>query len=206
MWNLQPKVFSESVFDQRESQVAEASRIFGKPCRYMKPNSVLENEIFGEVLSRDFLEDNSYLYYLTRDDDSSFMGNGESFSGFGFVPSYSDIVYIPVKFFNDDNIEPIEGDLIYYEIEKTLFEVTKVGTLTEAYNGDRINDRLFNYKLYLKLYSLADDEFEGFNITEAPELDDLDDVTLNNLNDSLTATLELENPITANSSNPFGEL
>jgi len=191
--------------NQREVQVYEASVIYGRKVYYMKPNNINTNEIFGEVLTRDFLNANSYEMYSTRDNDTMYEG-GETFGGFGFVPSYNSIQYIPIKFFKDKNITPAEGDLIYQLEDNMLFEVTKIGDKTEEYNGSVINNRLFNYKLYLKLYSLADDDFTGFNNTEAPELDKLDDTLLNNLNDTLTATINNENPVTVTNTNPFGDL
>ena len=69
-----------------------------------------------------------------------------------------------------------------------------------------MNGRQFNRKIFLKIYSRADDDFTGFETTDHPELDELDDVDLDKLNDTLSATLQVENVKTIDSNNPFGYL
>jgi len=201
MFSFQPKVNTEKTFDYRENQVYEAAKLFGRPMWYLRSNVIEDDKIFGEAISRDFLNENAYEFYGTRDNDTSFAGS-ETFGGFGFVPSYNSIIFIPVKYFKITHFDPIEGDLIY--MEDKLFEITKVNTLTEAYEGDRINERLFNYKIYLKLYNLTDDNFD---IPDIPNIEYLDSPDLNNLNDDLTSDIENEQPIiVADQNNPFGDL
>lgn len=209
LFNFQPKVHTEEIFNIRENQVWEAAQLVGKQVFYMKATNIDTDEIFGEVISRDFINTNMYEMWATRDNDTHFMGT-EVFGGFGLIPLYSDILYIPVKFFKDidSSFEPLEGDLIYYgDIEfNALFEITKVGDSTEEYEGDKINGRLFNYKIYLKQYNRADDDFTGFETTSIPEVEGLDDVDLDNLNDDLQLNISNENVKTVEPNNPFGEL
>ena len=209
MFNFQPKVTTEEIFNLRDKQVWEVSKLHGKQVYYMQADNIETDDIWGEVVARDFLEENSYAMYATRDNDTHFTGT-ELFGGFGFVPNYNDILYIPTKWFTDIDVSfvPVEGDLIYYgDIEfNALFEIVKVGDKTEDYEGDKVNGRLYNYKLYLKLYERADDDFTGFDATEIAELENIDDVILDSLNADLQATITLEDVKSTNASNPFGEL
>jgi len=204
MFNFQPNT-QEFYFDQREQQVYESSKLFGRLVWYLKASVVTDDKIFGEAIARDFLVENAYQFYGFRDNDTQYTGM-ETFGGFGFVPQYNDIIYIPTLWFKDNNFEPIENDLVYYEEDNMLFEITKVNTLTEQYGGDVINNRRFTYKLYLKLYSLADDNFTGFETTDIAEIEGLDDVSLNNLNDSLIQDIANENIVDTTRENPFGDL
>jgi len=205
MYNFQPKPKTDPWGNMREVQCWEASKLYGRPVKYMKATIVKENQIFGESVARSFTDANSYSMMVLRDDDTHFSGT-ESFGGFGLIPQYNDLIHIPVKWFKDNSIEPMEGDVVYYQNEDILFEVSKVTPLNEAYEGDKINERLFNHKIYLKLYHLADD---NFNVTDPAlvNLADLDDVNLNTLNDDLSdiiETLDIVRP--ADASNPFGNL
>jgi len=205
MYNFQPKPLTEPWGDMREVQCWESSKLFGRPIRYMKPTRVKENLIFGESIARNFTDANSFPMFTFRNDDTHFAGT-ESFGGFGLIPQYDDLIHIPVKWFKDINETPIEGDVVYYQNEDILFEISKVAPLNEQFEGDRINERQFNYKIYLKLYHLADDDF---NVT-APEMEPLlglDDISLDNLSDDLTEvidTLDIVRP--ASTENPFGVL
>lgn len=205
MYNFQPTPNTDLWGDHREVQVWEASKLYGRPVRYMKPTMIKENKIFGESVARNFTDANSYPMMALRDDDTHFSGT-ESFGGFGLIPQYNDAIHIPVKWFKDLGIDPIEGDVVYYQNEDILFEVSKVMPLTDAYAGDKINERLFNQKLFLKLYHLADD---NFNVV-APELvnlANLDDIDLNTLNDDLSDIIEsLDIVRPADSANPFAAL
>jgi hypothetical protein len=205
-FNFQPTPNSTELWgDQREYQVYEATQNYGRKIYYLKAVNVNVNDIFGEAISRDFLSTNAYEMYATRDNDTHFSGV-ESFGGFGLVPMYQDILFIPIKYFKDINYTPYEGDLIYYEDISMLLEIVKADTKTEDYNGDVINARRFNHKLYLKLYSPADDNFTGFN-TMIPQLETFDAIDLLNINETLTNVITTANIVKpASTSNPFGDL
>ena len=198
MFNFQPKTETEEIFNIRYSQVWESSKLFGRECYYIQATDVETNDIFKEVTARNFESINKHTFYYTRDNDTFFNGT-ESFGGFGYLPMYSDIKYIAKKWFDDVDIEPLEGDLIYDVIENVLFEITKVDENISEYNGDKILDRVFNHKLYLELYK------PDYN-------DNLDndvlynDINQTDLNSELTTELEDEDMISIDLDNPFGLL
>ena len=206
--NFQPNKTTESKFyDMRITQSHEASKLTGYPIYYLKPNTVKDDAIFGEVISREFLESNAHPMYIFRDDDTQF-GGSELFGGFGYTPTYNAVIYIPVKWFSDLGIEPIEGDVIYLQNDEILFEITKVTDRTEAHTGDIINNTLINYKLYLKHYELSDDKFTQF--ADNKDLIPMDELELNSdlesLNDSLTNDITAMDIVDSTETNPFGEL
>lgn len=206
MFNFQPTPKTNAWGDMRENQTYEASKLFGRKVHYLQATNIDTNEIFGEAISRDFLATKTFEMWATRDNDTHFTGV-ESFGGFGLIPMYHDILFIPKKFFTEFAITPYEGDLIYYETESMMFEIVKVDTNTEEYKGDTVNARRFNHKLYLKLYSIADDSFTGFETTTIPEMETFDDLTLNDLNTTLTTEIETMDVATpASALNPFGDL
>lgn len=205
MFNFQPTPATSAWGNQREYQTYEASKLFGRKIQYLQATNVDTNEIFGEAISRDFLSTKAHEMWATRDNDTHFTG-AEAFGGFGLIPMYNDILYVPKKFFSDLSITPYEGDLIYYEMESMMFEVVKADTNTEDYNGDTVNSRRFNHKLFLKLYNPADDSFTGFEVSH-PAIETFDDLSLNDLNSTLTTDIDNMNAILpANQLNPFGDL
>lgn len=206
LYNFQPTPKIDVWGNMREIQVWESSQLFGRPVKYLKPTIIKDNKIFGEVVSRDFIQANAFDMFAFRDDDTHFAG-GESFGGFGFLPQYNDLVRIPVKWFSDLSIEPIEGDLIYYVNEDVLMEVTKVTPKNEAFAGDIVNERLFNHRLYLKLYNMADDSFSGLTDVSLENLSDLDDPSMLDMNEDMEEVIEsldIVRPVSPQ--NPFGVL
>ena len=203
MYNFQPKM-TDKFFDNRDIQTYEISQLYGREIYYLQATQIEENHIFGESISRDFLSENAHKMMSLRDDDTSYSGT-ESFGGFGMISQYNDVQHIPIKWFTDIGLEPIEGDLIYNMENQTLFEISKVGTLTDDYSGTIINNRKFVHKLFLRLYDLhTDDNFIDFDATEISELEQLDDDVLNDLNADLSN--EVSQFTVASPSNPFGEL
>ncbi len=205
MFNFQPTPKTSAWGDLRELQTYEATKLFGRKIHYLRASNIDVNEIFGEAVSRDFLASNAHEMWATRDNDTHFSGV-EAFGGFGLLPMYNDILFVPIKFFKDLAFIPYEGDLIYYEDQTMMFEIVKADTKTEDYNGDMVNERRFNHKLYLKLYNPADDNFTGFELT-VPELETFDASTLNDLNATLETEIDTMNVVNpANALNPFGDL
>ena len=216
MFNFQPKVQTEEIFNIRYSQVWESSKLFGRECYYIQATDVETNDIFKEVTARNFESINKHTFYYTRDNDTFFNGT-ESFGGFGYLPMYSDIKYIAKKWFDDVDIEPLEGDLIYDVIENVLFEITKVDENISEYNGDKILDRVFNHKLYLELYKPDYNDTLNNNILCESGIDCDSEIDTNNdtlfddinqidLNNELTTDLEDEDMISIDLDNPFGLL
>lgn len=216
--NFQPKVNLERHFDLRYGQVQEASKLFGYPCIYIPAVDLEENGIWREITARKFANVVKFDFFYTKDNDTFFNGS-ESFGGFGFMPMYSDIKYIASKWFDDVSIKPMEGDLVYDINEDMIFEITKVNDNISEYNGDKIQNRIFNNKLYLELYKpdfnddLAGDVMFNDVISGPDSAEDLalytNTTQLFKLVDGSIIRIVSEDPnpiITIDVSNPFGIL
>lgn len=203
--NFQPSTTLDAgFFTQKLNQSHEASKLTGYPIYYLKASNLETDEIFGEATKRSFLEANAYPMFCFRDEDTNFTGT-ESFGGFGYTPTYNDIRYIPVKWFTDELIEPIEGDLLFDSHYNVLFEITKVGTLTDVHTGDVINNQLINYKMFLKQYAKGNDDFEVTSIDKLTEMEA--DSVIDSYNDDLTTDIaNLDVRDSATRQNPFGDL
>lgn len=185
-WTFQPHLDStESVLgEQMIYQYWEESSLFGYPVKYLQASELANNKIFSESTSREFLDNKGFSFKVKKEEDSIYNGI-ENYGGFGYTPSYSNIFYIATKYFDDEGIEPIEGDLVFDEIEKVLYEITKVDTKTETQLNLRINDTIFARKIYLKQYTYSykddfDTDLEDELFTDDTNLEELD-----KLNDTL---------------------
>lgn len=160
-WNFQPLSANEDKwFQQTKIQHWEVTQLSGYPIKFLKAIEQENNPIFNESTSRQFIASNGYPMAVNKDEDSMFSGS-ESFGGFGYTPSYTNIFYIPIKYFDDiaitlgEPIEPLEGDLIFETIEDKIYQITKVDTDTEALQSIRTNDMKFSYKVYVKQYTFS---------------------------------------------------
>lgn len=196
-FNFQPNLnLDENVLgDQIEYQHWEAMEISGYPIKFIKAVKVEENKIFNESTARSFTSANGYSMRCKRSDDSFYAGT-ETFGGFGYAPSYSDNMFVAVKYFKDIGLVPEEQDLIFDEVQNILFQITKVDTLLESQSSVRVNDRMFSYTIYLKHYSQSykdsiDTELSE-EMLETGYTDDILDALNSDLNDAIDELVILD--------------
>jgi len=187
--NFQPNnTNSFKYFEMMIKNHHEEAKLFGYSIKYLQPTETENNTIFSESTAREFLDLNAHDFFYKLEEDSMYDGS-ELFGGFGNVSSYSNVCYIPIKFFTDADIEPIEGDIVFDNTDNIFFEVTKVDPLTETQTNLRINNAIFSRKLYLKQYKFGyKDKFDD------ALLEPLDDVftqeDLDTLNDVLNTDID----------------
>ena len=167
--NFRPKVNTEAIFDMRYDQVHEASELFGFKVYYLQASDVDTNVIFSEIERKEFTKNKAFPMFAIRDNDTMFQGT-ESFGGFGYVPSYHDIKYIPKKWFDVINITPIEGDLIFDTETSMMMEVSKVDENIDEFSGNKIGQRVFTHKIFLKTYDTSTES----TVDDTMELTDID--------------------------------
>jgi len=207
-FNFQPDFnVKESVFgDQVEKQHWEVMELSGYPVKFIKATKVAENEIFNESIARAFTTENGYSMRCLRSDDTFYAGT-EMFGGFGYTPSYTEAIFIAVKYFKDISVLPEEQDLVFDEVQNILFQITKVDTLLESQSSVRANDRLFSYKIYLKHYAQSYKDSIDVNLSneilEAGYSDDILDALNSDLNDSIDELAVLDETRT---DDVFGDL
>jgi len=209
--NFQPNVKHEAHFDNRYKQVEEMSKSFGSKFYYMQAIGVVVDDILNEFETKQYSNLNAHPIFAIKDNDSFLQGN-ESFGGFGFLPSYSKIIYIPKKSLDDLNIVPIEHDIIYDTIENSLYQVTNIDTNNDGYEGDKINNRQFNYKVYLKGYSASTSEIINTDVDKDMtdidgallSLDELESLTKVDANDNVnTPSKVISDTVVGDNHNPF---
>ena len=157
--------------EDKLDQYKEEATLFGYKIKYLKAEETESNDLFQESTARSFMEENAFTMYIKKE-DNVYTGD-EMFGGFGFIPSYQAIYYISVRYFEEFEIEPLEGDIIQDELG-TLFEITKVDSKLDTQDNLRINDIILARKVYLKIYS--------FNYKDSIE----DDVLLEELDSEFT--------------------
>lgn len=177
--------------EQYKYQYKEESELFGYPIHYIKPEELESNTIFNESTSREFIRDNSTQMFCKRDEDSMFSGS-EVYGGFGYQPSYTNVLYVAVLYFEGAYIEPQEGDLIYDSTDHIMFEVTKVDSLTDTQSNLRMNETVFARKLYCKQYTYS--YKDSFDTTTAEESfdDSINIQELDKLNDTLRSDINTD--------------
>lgn len=207
LWDFQPNLTSteSALGNQYLYQYQEHTNLQGYPYKYIKAVETESNDIFNESTARDFLTTNGYSIKVKKDEDQMFSGS-EVFGGFGYLPSYSNIIYIPSLTLTELNIEPLEGDLMYDEISKVLFQITKVDTLTETQLNLKINDLVLARKVYLKQYQFS--YKDNFDDTTEDELFEIETSLeeLDKLNDTLNTNIDNTDSINKNDiDNVFGD-
>ena len=186
-WNtFQPDLINKEpkLGIQYKNQYKEHSQMSGYPIKYLKASELTNNKIFIESTSREFINTNGFSFYCKRDEDSMYNGT-EIYGNFGYVPSYTNVLYIATLYFEENNIEPLEGDLIFDITDNILFEITKVDTFIEAQASLRINNTVIARKIYCKHYTYSyKDKFDDTLEDEIYD-DDINNQELDKLNDTL---------------------
>lgn len=110
--------------------VAESIQMRGLECYYMPSEFVNRDELFGEDVERKFSKAWKFAAYL--DSFEGYSGTNSFFSKFGMqVEDELTLIVNPNLFkYQVNNSEPKEGDLIYFKMDNSLFEIVWV----EPYN------------------------------------------------------------------------
>jgi len=112
-----------------ESLVIEAIQAKGADVKYMVRELVNRDPLFGEATLSSFEEYAEVEMYLA--DIQNFNGDGDMFGKFGFTMTDSANFEVSVKRFQQELgryglDRPREGDLIYYGLNDSLYEIRKV--------------------------------------------------------------------------------
>ena len=191
LWSFQPNLNTteETLGNQLKYQYQEETNLNGYPYRYIKAEEISNDKIFNESTARQFITSNGYDMNVKKDEDSMF-GGGEMFGGFGYMPSYTNVLYIPALTLEEIDLDPKEGDLMFDIISKLIFQITKVDTKADTQLSLRINDLLLARKVYLKQYSFS--YKDSFDETTEDDLFEIDTALeeLDKLNDTLNFDID----------------
>jgi len=165
--------FSQQVQTEQnlvEDLVVESLRMYGHNCYYLPRKIVNEDTILGDAANSSF--EDAYEVEMYLENVEGFEGEGDLYSKFGVEIRDSATFVISRRSWErfvslDANLatglRPNEGDLIYFPLSKSLFEIKFV----EHENPFYQMNKLFVFKMSCDLFEYSGEDFD----TEIPALD-----------------------------------
>ena len=158
--------FNQSVKSEQnlvEDLVVESLRMYGHNCYYLPRTIVNEDTILGEAANSSF--DDAYEVEMYLDGVDGFEGEGDLYAKFGVEVRDSATFTISRRTWErfvslDANLvtglRPNEGDLIYFPLSKSLFEIHFV----EHENPFYQLGKLFVFKMTCELFEYSGEKFD----------------------------------------------
>ena len=165
--------FSQAVKSEQhlvEDLVVESLRMYGHNCFYLPRKIVDEDKILGEAANSSF--EDAYEVEMYIENVEGFEGEGDLYSKFGVEIRDSATFVISRRSWErfvslDANLatglRPNEGDLIYFPLSKSLFEINFVEHEDPFYQMNK----LFVFKMQCSLFEYSGEKFD----TEVVALD-----------------------------------
>lgn len=146
-----------------EDLIIEALQIYGQDLYYLPRTIVNEDKIFGDDIPSKF--SSAYVIEMYIEDVEGFGGEGDLFSRFGievrdqatFVVSKKRWVEAVSDADNEiDGDRPREGDLVYFPLSKSLFQIMHVEREDPFYQISQLP----TYKLKCELFEYSDERLD----------------------------------------------
>lgn len=146
-----------------EDLIIEALQIHGQDLYYLPRTIVNEDKIFGDDIPSKF--SSAYVIEMYIEDVEGFGGEGDLFSRFGievrdqatFVVSKKRWVEAVSNVDNEiDGDRPREGDLVYFPLSKSLFQIMHVEREDPFYQISQLP----TYKLKCELFEYSDERLD----------------------------------------------
>ena len=146
-----------------EDLVVESLRIYGHETYYLPREVIEEDTILGEDVQSKFGDAYSVEMYLENTD--AFEGEGDLFSKFGVQVKDQATFVISLRTWErfislDSNLatslRPNEGDLIYFPMSGSIFEIKFVEHENPFYQVGK----LFVFKMQCELYEYSGEDFD----------------------------------------------
>jgi len=146
-----------------EDLVVESLRIYGHETYYLPREVIQEDSILGEDVQSKFGDAYSVEMYLENTD--AFEGEGDLFSKFGVQVKDQATFVISLRTWErfislDSNLatslRPNEGDLIYFPMSGSIFEIKFVEHENPFYQVGK----LFVFKMQCELYEYSGEDFD----------------------------------------------
>lgn len=180
----------ENTQNLQDMLVAESIQMRGVECYYLPREFVNPDLLFGEDLQSKFTKAWKFAAYLNSFE--SYSGANTFFSKFGMNVNDEITLSINPNLFKHqcDDKEPIEGDLIYFAMDNSLFEITwiqpydpfyqvgkntirKITAQKFVYSGEELTPELqVNDGIYIP-------EFDGLELEPLHNLNGLSDIDVN---------------------------
>ncbi len=150
-----------------EDLTVESIKIHGSDMVYLPREIANEDTLFGEDQQSVFNKGVLLEFYIENVDE--FGGEGEFFAKFG-LEVRDEAFFVVAKRRFQETIQhfehPREGDLIYWPLSKTLFEIKHVEHENPFYNLGKLH----TYRLTMQLFRYAQEDFD----TGIPEIDEIE--------------------------------
>lgn len=191
--------FSQAVRSEQhlyEDIVIESLKIYGQDLYYLPRDLVAEDRIFGDDVTSRF--NSSYKVEMYIENVEGFDGEGDLFTKFGieirdqatFVVSRRRWEQTVKRFDNEINTpRPVEGDLLYLPLSKSLFQIMAVEHEQPFYQLSNLP----TYKLRCELFEYTGEDFD----TGVEQIDDVERdyayeylLTINETRTAATATID----------------
>ena len=146
-----------------EDLIVESLRMYGHNCYYLPRKIINENTILGDAEDSKF--EDAYEVEMYLEGNEGFEGEGELYSKFGIETRQTAEFLISRRTWErfvslDENLatglRPNEGDLIYFPLSNSLFEIKFVEHENQFYQLGK----LYTFKMSCDLYEFSGEEFD----------------------------------------------
>lgn len=149
-----------------EDLTIESIKMYGIDLIYLPRNIVERDDIFGEDIITKF--SSKYMVEMYVETVDGFEGGQDVLAKFGLQIVDQATFIVSKRRFNEiipEMVRPAEGDLIFFPLSNTMFEVNHV----EHENPFYQLGKLYTYKLTVEAFSYSHEEFD----TGVPIIDDI---------------------------------
>ena len=146
-----------------EDLIVESLRMYGHNCFYLPRKIINENTILGDVEDSRF--EDAYEVEMYLEGNEGFEGEGELYSKFGIETRQTAEFLISRRSWErfvslDANLatglRPNEGDLIFFPLSNSLFEIKFVEHENQFYQLGK----LYTFKMSCDLYEFSGEDFD----------------------------------------------
>tara|TARA_R110000782_G_scaffold33221_11_gene80394 strand:- start:1712 stop:2572 length:861 start_codon:yes stop_codon:yes gene_type:complete len=150
--------------------VIESIKFYGEDIYYLPRDVVTKDNILNEDVESSF--DSSYLVEMYIENTEGFEGEGNLMAKFGLEIRDEATFIVAKRTWNtlvgglENQIRPLEGDLLYLSLSKSFFEISFVEHEQPFFQLSNLPV----FKLQAKLFEYNDEDFN----TGVPELDEIE--------------------------------
>jgi len=200
-----------------EDLTIEAIKMYGVDVIYMPRDTISRDDIFGEDIVTKF--NDNYMIEMYLETVDGFGGDGDFLAKFGLQIKDTATFVLSKRRFQETIFgkqRPLEGDLIYFPLTNSIFEINHV----EHENPFYQIGKLHSYSLSCELFTFSHEDFETGRTDidrvatdNSPELldamgdsgdIDIEAADVLDPNASSSSKKDLSNPL-FDETNPFGD-
>ena len=178
-------------FDMIEKLTIETIKFNGCDMYYLPREKLNYDYFYNEDIHSRFPD--AVMIEMYMDNPTEFGGDSELLTKFGLQIRDTADILVAIKRFKEEMIannisivRPREGDLIYFPLTNSLFEITFVEDKNPFFQAGKLS----TYRMSCELFRYSSEKLE----TGVPEVDQLDDL-FNNQDDAMSDDFASNEPI-----------